>query len=380
MALSPCVLSRYVIRSCLAPVTLCLALLCVVVFALQFLRLGHHLLSAETPPLALLKLFVYALPTLLTFALPLATMGGTLLALCRLGDDGQWRGLQTVGYGRQNLLNATLLVGLGAAGVTAFVATIEPPALQRLHALVVGQATRGMLARLRPLEMTVLGQAEIYAEKISREGSTTRLVQTFISLDRDALVSAKAVDVQPRAGRFELTFRAGEIQLAKHVRLSFGQLQLSIDPRQRVAAHFSFLARRARRGPSTSFSCSACLNLALLAWVAAVFGSRWRVVAALCGTAAYYATMAGLAAWWPGAGGPAAATVALASVATIAALAAVRRAPRGPATLGSPTQTDAFERHPETHAERQSLAAGSRPTTAARDYGRAGGESQGCAR
>jgi hypothetical protein len=281
-------LGRYLLRQALPTTLLALALVCVLVFGLQALRLGHHLVGSGGG-LALLGLvFLHSLPSLLVFALPLALAAGVLLSAARL--RGELEAMQTLGASALRLAPWLIALSLLAASVAGALASVaEPAALERLQRLVRREATRALVAGLWPGVFRRVGDLTIYLERRrpARAGETLR-GDGFLLARGDTIVVAQRATLRlpaRSASRLTLTLHEGELHREGKgglQRLRFGKLERTLELSSALARHFTFLSQRgARARASAPTRALATLAAGLLALAFALLGAgrrRWLLV------------------------------------------------------------------------------------------------------
>jgi len=136
------IITRHLLAQLGAALLLGLLLLVGLVWALQALRLGHHLALGGAP---LGRLLLWSAPTLLVFALPLALAAAVLLTFGRLAETNQLLALRAAGASPLQLATPALLLSVLAglaAGLTAL--ELEPPALRALRVTAGEVAARAL--------------------------------------------------------------------------------------------------------------------------------------------------------------------------------------------------------------------------------------------
>ena len=91
------ILTRYLLGRMAGPLAAALALLCGLIFALQVLRLGHHILGGGLGAGFGLRLLLYSLPSLAVFCLPLALAAAVLFVMGRMAAAGELEGMALAG-------------------------------------------------------------------------------------------------------------------------------------------------------------------------------------------------------------------------------------------------------------------------------------------
>ncbi|PID39136.1 MAG: hypothetical protein CSA65_05690 [Proteobacteria bacterium] len=276
-------LARYLLRQALPTTLLALALLCVLVFGLQALRLGHHLVGGGGGLALLGVVFGHSLPSLLTFALPLALAAGVLLSAARLRPELE--AMQTLGASAARLAPWLLgLVATAAALSVALAAWVEPVALQRLGRLLRREATRALVSGLEPGVFRRVGDATLYLERRGRAGRGELLRgEGFLLARGPTIVTARRASLRmpAHATRLTLTLEDGELHRESPglglQRLRFAKLERDLELPKTLFRHFAFLGRRgAHARVSATPRGLATLAAGLLAIVCALAGAGRR--------------------------------------------------------------------------------------------------------
>lgn len=283
--------ARYLLRQTLLPLLLALSLLVAVVFALQALRLGHHLVGSGGGVLLLATVLVHALPTLLVFGLPLALVAALLFTGARL--SAELEAMQGSGASPAQLSRGLLLLGLlCSAAVFAGARYAEPAAAQRLHSLLRAEAGRALLAGLEVGTFQQLGGSTLLLERreAPRAGELLRGRGFFLAQGQTVVV-AKHAGLSLRPGPLlVLTLRKGELQ--RHdprtqtlYRLRFEQLVHDIDLGPSLDRHFGFIARHgaeaAARAEARGLGCLALSTFAIALLMLGRGRRGWLVAIAL---------------------------------------------------------------------------------------------------
>src|SRR5262245_22577467 len=114
-------LDRYLIRETLGPFGLALGLFTFVLAVRPVLDQAQLLLSKGVPVPTVGFLLLTLLPQALGITLPMAFLAGLLMAFGRLSGDRETVALLACGVNPLRLLRPALIMGVLAAGVTAYV-------------------------------------------------------------------------------------------------------------------------------------------------------------------------------------------------------------------------------------------------------------------
>jgi lipopolysaccharide export LptBFGC system permease protein LptF len=263
------IITRYVLAQLAMATALALLLLAGVVFALQALRLGHHVLGAGLGVKLLGEVLLYGAPALLLFVLPFALAAGVLFALARLGETNQLLALRVAGVSARQLGRPAVLLCVGAALGALALAAIEPASLQRLRRSLERGAARVLVAKAPARRFSSLGpDATLY---LSERGKDGRLGGLLVALERPlrVLVARAATLEVTEEGQARLLLQGGELQMRTAAgrlrRVRFETFRLALDLVPAVRPHLAFLdARAAERWRALGVPLS-CLALGLLA-------------------------------------------------------------------------------------------------------------------
>jgi len=146
-------------------------MLSAVLFAQQISRLAEILLYTDLPFSVIAGIAVTLMPGILSFTIPLATLGGILIGFSRMGTDSEIVAMRSAGIGTWTMLWPVLLLGLALTGVTTFIHLKEVPRAARDLEKV---ALQGALAKLdspvEPRTFSTLPRYVIYV----RDGDKTQ--------------------------------------------------------------------------------------------------------------------------------------------------------------------------------------------------------------
>ncbi len=109
------------------------------------------------------------LPIVISYSLPLAFLVGLLLALRRLGADGELEGMRTAGFGPTTLLIPLLAMAALTAGFSGWLLnSVEHESRRNLVSLFKSVAARGAI--IEPGKFRPIGQRVIFVEDRDRSG------------------------------------------------------------------------------------------------------------------------------------------------------------------------------------------------------------------
>ena len=267
------IITRYLLLRALGPILVALLLLCGLVFVLQIMRLGHHVVGAGLGAGFVGRLALYSLPTLVVFALPLALAIGLVYALGRLADSGQLLALRLAGASPLRQAAAGCMLSVTAALVTLIVAVhLEPAALARLGLLLRQGAAHVLIHGPRPGRfLPLLEGTTLYVERRLPHGPgaarfagflLSRQEGRFVVLARQAsmsLASEQAVVLELSDGEFQQIKKDGGLR-----RVRFSSLRFALDLSPALRRHLGFLTQLARRQDRLLTAPLACLALGLL--------------------------------------------------------------------------------------------------------------------
>jgi len=267
-------LDRYIVRQAVGPLLLAVILLCAVIWALQLLRLGHHLAGGGELFVLLGRAVPYSLPTLLVFVLPLASAAAVVYCLGRLTETRQLLAMQLAGVAPLQLVRPLLALVLLAGATAALASHLEPPALRALQRATLRHAGQALVEGLRPGRFRDLGGGTtIYVER-RLPGTPPQFAGLLVGRDDGALLARRA---KVRLVG-EATIEIDLVQAEWHGRNAEGQpvrvrarrLRQRLDLGHALRPHFGFLARRATRGPRPLPPAVACVALGLIAALVAL--------------------------------------------------------------------------------------------------------------
>lgn len=106
------ILRNYILKEFLGPLILSLAVLIFVMLLGNLIKIADLIINKGVDPLSVTKLFLYLIPYLLVYILPIACLSATLLSLGRLSSDNEIIAMRTGGIALLNLIIPLLILGL----------------------------------------------------------------------------------------------------------------------------------------------------------------------------------------------------------------------------------------------------------------------------
>ena len=229
-------LSVYVIRETLLYCALAFFMLTLVLLTQNLLRRLEDLFLVGMTGDDLRVVFGCVLPVVVSYSLPLAFLVGILLAVRRLGSDGELEAMRTTGIGPMMLLVPLLLLGLFTAGLSGWLMnSVEHESRRDLVRLFKNIAARGAI--LEPGKFRSIGRRLIFVEDRSRSGDLSGVM----ILDQSQ--PERPFRIFAARGHFEFDAQTTEILLE----LSNGDLHLAPshdDPRRYERIRFEKFAYR----------------------------------------------------------------------------------------------------------------------------------------
>ncbi|MGE5279559.1 MAG: LptF/LptG family permease [Deltaproteobacteria bacterium] len=106
------ILRNYIVREFVGAFLLSLFVLTFVMVLGNLIRLAEMILTKGVPLLTAMRLFLYLIPFLFSFILPVATLAGVLLSVGRLASDNEIIAIRTSGISALRILTPLLMIGL----------------------------------------------------------------------------------------------------------------------------------------------------------------------------------------------------------------------------------------------------------------------------
>jgi hypothetical protein len=317
---------RYQLIRLTSALSVALLLFAGLIWMLQLLRLGHHVLGSGLGLGLLGQLLLYSLPTLLVIALPLALAAAILFTLGRLEEGGELLALRSAGLSPLQLgLPPGILSLLAALLAGCLTTSVETPALLHLHRSLGQGAIQALVHGARPGRFQLLQDGTTLYMEHGAQASPAGARLTGLLLAQGeppkVLVAHRATlgwNAGPdprepecdRPGRVNLQLTRGEVQMLTEGdrlrRVRFDHMEQTLDLGGALSPHFAFLLRRAATASSRSLTApAACLSLGLLATVIGLGLSRrlWMAVVGLTGVATMQLGWWSVEALYPGSRG-----------------------------------------------------------------------------
>lgn len=138
-------LDRYVGQEILAALSFGTGVFTVLLVANHFFFVTRAAVEYGFPLLELLRLVAYRIPTLLSFALPMAMLLGTVLGYGRLAEGREIEAMQTSGIPLERIALPSLVLAAGVCGATLLLNEVVVPSTEMRYRAAWGEATRAPL-------------------------------------------------------------------------------------------------------------------------------------------------------------------------------------------------------------------------------------------
>lgn len=175
------ILSRYLLRSYLAPFALALGVFLFLLLMSHFLRLFNLAMMKGIPLTWILACFARLLPYFLSLALPMAFLVALLLTLGQLSEHGEIMALRASGYSFREMLAPFLALAVLLSLLLLYVNhKASPEGFHSFRNSYTQAASRVSRMDLEPRVLTRIGDWEFYAEVVEpRSGrmSGVRLIK-----------------------------------------------------------------------------------------------------------------------------------------------------------------------------------------------------------
>ncbi|MBW2542968.1 MAG: LptF/LptG family permease [Deltaproteobacteria bacterium] len=187
-----------------------------------------------------------AVPLVLGYALPIAFLFGTMLAIGRLGGDREVTAMRASGLGPAALVAPACLLGAIVSLMTAyFTIELEPRCKRDLAQLSLRLAARGGLIEVGRFQS--FGDRVVFAQ---RRGADRRLEAVMISDassgDRRIQIFAETADfsLDPETGRVRMSLQNGDLRMQPAPIEAFDEYRISFEQ-----LDYEFPALRVGAGP-----------------------------------------------------------------------------------------------------------------------------------
>jgi LPS export ABC transporter permease LptF/LPS export ABC transporter permease LptG len=194
------IFDRYILREVFPPFLIGLLVTAFALLMNQVLVLAELFIDRGVPAGVAARMFVFLVPSLLAFAVPMAVLAGIMGGLARLSADSEIVAFRTLGIGSRRLIRPLLFFALGGWLVTSALTLVLAPRanfrwVQDMTSSVLARAT----LRVNPLEFSEsVPNAVLFVEGI---GPDKQWENVFAYLNKD-----------PRAPRVVMA-RKGRINL-----------------------------------------------------------------------------------------------------------------------------------------------------------------------
>ena len=164
---------RYILKEIIPPFLIGLLVYAFVLLMNQIFLLSELLITKGVSFPVVARIFLYLIPSVLAFAVPMAVLMGILAGLSRLSSDSEVVALKTLGIGNTRLLWPVLLFALGGWLLTSFLTLYLAP---RANSAWVQILTRSVLAKVQlkinPREFNEsIPQTVIFIQDITTENN-----------------------------------------------------------------------------------------------------------------------------------------------------------------------------------------------------------------
>jgi LPS export ABC transporter permease LptG/LPS export ABC transporter permease LptF len=151
MNLSGGLIGRRAVRDIHSAALLATVLFTFVLFLQRVSRLFEQLVRGSAEPETIGRLFLYLLPPVLVFTVPVGVLAGTIIALSRMSGDSEIVAMRATGMSSRRLLTPVLFFGLLATALTgAMSCWLSPLAIRQTYSLLNEIAAAQLTAEIRP--------------------------------------------------------------------------------------------------------------------------------------------------------------------------------------------------------------------------------------
>ena len=141
-------LYKYLIREEITPLSVCFFGLSLILITGRLLQLTRYLFTSSVTFADLLEIIAFAMPNLVLYALPMATLVGVLLAFVRLNSDNELVALRAAGVGFHQFLPAILSLLVVTTLFSFFNALYLMPSANRAFEIKLKSLGRSILPLL----------------------------------------------------------------------------------------------------------------------------------------------------------------------------------------------------------------------------------------
>jgi LPS export ABC transporter permease LptG/LPS export ABC transporter permease LptF len=151
MTIAGGLIGRRTLRDIVSAAFLATVLFTFVVFLQRVSRLFEQLVRGSAEPETIGRLFLYLLPPVLVFTVPVGVLAGTIIALSRMSGDSEIVAMRATGMSSRRLLTPVLLFGIATTAITGAASCwLSPVAIRQTYALLNEMAAAQLTAEIRP--------------------------------------------------------------------------------------------------------------------------------------------------------------------------------------------------------------------------------------
>ena len=162
----------YITREILFYTTLSFALMISLLVADQVIQRLDDLVAVGVTPADFATVVLGIVVMIATYAVPIAFIYGTVLAVMRLAGDGEILALRSSGFGPWTVLAPALVLALAISALTTWIVfNLEFKARQQIREVFLDVATRGGI--IRPGEFRGFGGLVVHVDGRTRENELT---------------------------------------------------------------------------------------------------------------------------------------------------------------------------------------------------------------
>ncbi len=187
------ILYRYIVREQVIPLGVCLLGVLVILITGRLMQLAQYLFTSSMTAFDFIALIALAMPKLVLFALPMATLIGVLLAFIRMSTDNEIIAMRSVGIGFAQFLPPVATVLVLSTFFALYVSISLTPAANRSfreRLTCLGQASASILMKEGAFIDTI-PKMMFFFQKV--DAVNLRLEGVFIRDDRQADTSTTIV-------------------------------------------------------------------------------------------------------------------------------------------------------------------------------------------
>lgn len=203
------ILDRYMLAELGGPFAFGLSAFTLIFVATQILAISKLVTDEHAPLWAAIEYFVWGLPQVLIYVIPMALLLAVLLTLQRLSGESEITAMKAAGIGLVRIVSPLLLVGLGVSFVSLFLQEEVVPFASDRAAFLRETVIRHVAVSSNLTVTTSLpggGKQLTIAGSIAPE-TQTLLNVTVIQYDRESrpqeIIFSKRADYDPPTWRFE---------------------------------------------------------------------------------------------------------------------------------------------------------------------------------